>query len=176
MFHAVVRTRGSVLHLLAELDPYDLETLRQHIVLALRENPPVHVAIGVEAHEPEELQGRLRRWARRLEGSGAAVEIGRLPIRKRNRSPPPGAGEQASQPKARNEPSERRTMMKRTLILALLGAALLSSPAAMAASKVTCKQIRHEMKAGKSQDEIAKQFKVSAARVKDCTATKTSKK
>jgi hypothetical protein len=62
------------------------------------------------------------------------------------------------------------------LILALLGATLLGAPAAMAAAKVTCKQIRHELKAGKSQDEVAKQLKVSAARVMDCSTTKTSKK
>jgi hypothetical protein len=79
MFHAVIRSGGSVLHLFAELDPYNLETLRQHVAGALRENPPVHVAIGVDAHEREELKGRLRCWARRLEGRGAAVEIGRLP-------------------------------------------------------------------------------------------------
>jgi len=79
MFHAIIRSRGSVLHLLAEVDAYSLESLRQHVASAMREEPPVHVVIDVDAPEHDEVSGRLRRWAKRLESAGAAVDIGTLP-------------------------------------------------------------------------------------------------
>lgn len=58
--------------------------------------------------------------------------------------------------------------------------ALLVSPAvakhAARHSGVTCKQIKDAIAAGKSADDVAKDMKVSAARVKACTAPAPAKR
>jgi len=57
----------------------------------------------------------------------------------------------------------------------LAAAVLLGSPALAAKrsarhSTVSCKQIRDAIASGKSADDVAKDMKVSSARVKNCTA------
>jgi hypothetical protein len=60
--------------------------------------------------------------------------------------------------------------------LSLIAAAALAGSPALAAkhathhSTVSCKQIKEAVDSGKSADEVAKDLKVSASRVKSCTA------
>jgi hypothetical protein len=61
-----------------------------------------------------------------------------------------------------------------TGLLALIAAASLAGSPALAAKRaarhtVTCKQIKDALDSGKSADDVAKDLKVSAARVKSCT-------
>lgn len=60
--------------------------------------------------------------------------------------------------------------MKRNVVGMMLavGAVLVLASAAMADSKVTCGQIQQAIKSGKSEDQVAKDLKVPAARVKEC--------
>ena len=80
--------------------------------------------------------------------------------------------------------------MKRTSVglLALLAAGLLVAAPVSAATRraarhagPTCKQIKDAIASGKSADDVAKEMKVSATRVKNCTepaphAKKSTKK
>jgi hypothetical protein len=75
MFHAVIRDQGGALHLIADVDPYNLETLRQHVAQSMREAPPVHLRIDVQQDQHQALDARLRRWVKRITRSGAEVEI-----------------------------------------------------------------------------------------------------
>jgi hypothetical protein len=59
-------------------------------------------------------------------------------------------------------------------LLCLVAAGSLVGSPVLAAKKaarhtVTCKQIKDAMDSGKSADDVAKDLKVSAARVKNCT-------
>jgi hypothetical protein len=75
MFHAVIHARQSSLHLVAETDPYNLETLRQHVVDAVRQSEPVRLHIDVHPEQRDELVGRIRKWVKRIEEAGAQVEV-----------------------------------------------------------------------------------------------------
>ena len=57
-------------------------------------------------------------------------------------------------------------------LVSVLGAAVLAGSPALAARRhtVSCKAIQDEIKAGKSADDVAKDLKVSATRVKNCMA------
>ena len=66
--------------------------------------------------------------------------------------------------------------MKRTSSMSLIllaAAVLVGSPAFgkhTAKHSVSCKQIKDAIAAGKSEDDVEKELKVSASRVKSCTA------
>ena len=59
----------------------------------------------------------------------------------------------------------------------LAAAAMVGSPAMAAKhaarNTVSCKQIKDALASGKSEDDVAKDLKVSASRVKSCTAPTT---
>jgi uncharacterized protein (DUF433 family) len=57
-------------------------------------------------------------------------------------------------------------------MIALLGATLFSASAAMAGTKTTCDQINRALKSGKSEEQVAKDLKVSVAKVKECNVQK----
>lgn len=57
-------------------------------------------------------------------------------------------------------------------MLALLAATLFSASAAMAGTKRTCDRINHALKSGKSEEQVAKDLKVSVAKVKECATQK----
>jgi hypothetical protein len=65
------------------------------------------------------------------------------------------------------------------MMVALLATAVLVGSPAVAAHKrqtVSCKQIKDAIAAGKSEEDVQKDLKVSAARVKNCTAPAPAKK
>jgi len=67
--------------------------------------------------------------------------------------------------------------VKSMLVVASLVAAtaLMASPAvAKTHHRVTCKQIKDALAGGKSEDEVAKDLKVSASTVKHCSAQTTA--
>jgi len=67
------------------------------------------------------------------------------------------------------------------VVAALAMAGLVGSPASaahkrMSKSTVSCKQIKDAIAAGKSEEDVQKDLKVSASRVKSCTAPAPAKK
>ena len=67
------------------------------------------------------------------------------------------------------------------MVAALATAVLVGSPALaahkrMARQTVSCKQIKDAIAAGKSEEDVEKDLKVSAARVKNCTAPAPAKR
>ena len=70
--------------------------------------------------------------------------------------------------------------MKRigVMMVAVLATAVLVGSPALAAHKkqsVSCKQIKDAIAAGKSEEDVQKDLKVSATRVKNCTAPAPAK-
>lgn len=63
----------------------------------------------------------------------------------------------------------------RLAMIALLGASLFPASAALAGGKATCDQINQALKSGKSEEQVAKEFKVSSATVKQCAGQKHTK-
>ena len=66
------------------------------------------------------------------------------------------------------------------MVAALATAVLVGSPALaahkrMARQTVSCKQIKDAIAAGKSEDDVQKDLKVSESRVKSCTAPAPAK-
>ena len=63
-------------------------------------------------------------------------------------------------------------------MVAVLGAAVLAGTPALAAKRhtVSCKAIKDAIASGKSADDVAKELKTSATRVKNCTAPATPHK
>ncbi len=69
--------------------------------------------------------------------------------------------------------------MKRNGVMMVLATAVLVGSPALAAHKrpsVSCKQIKDAIAAGKSEEDVQKDLKVSAARVKSCTAPAPAKR
>ncbi|TMA70645.1 MAG: hypothetical protein E6J69_01800 [Deltaproteobacteria bacterium] len=69
--------------------------------------------------------------------------------------------------------------MKRIGVMMVLATAVLVGSPALAAHKrasVSCKQIKDAIAAGKSEEDVQKDLKVSAARVKSCTAPAPAKR
>ena len=67
------------------------------------------------------------------------------------------------------------------MVAVLAAAVLVGSPASaahkrMARTTVSCKQIKDAIAAGKSEEDVEKDMKVSAKRVKSCTAPAPAKK
>jgi len=67
------------------------------------------------------------------------------------------------------------------MVAVLATAVLVGSPASaahkrMARTTVSCKQIKDAIAAGKSEEDVEKDMKVSAKRVKSCTAPAPAKK
>ena len=68
--------------------------------------------------------------------------------------------------------------MKRIGVMMVLATAVLVGSPALAAHKrpsVSCKQIKDAIAAGKSEEDVQKDLKVSATRVKNCTAPAPAK-
>jgi len=69
--------------------------------------------------------------------------------------------------------------VKRIGVMMVLATAVLVGSPALAAHKrasVSCKQIKDAIAAGKSEEDVQKDLKVSAARVKSCTAPAPAKR
>jgi len=68
------------------------------------------------------------------------------------------------------------TMVAALATVVLVGSPALAAHKRMARSTVSCKQIKDAIAAGKSEEDVQKDLKVSATRVKNCTAPAPAKK
>jgi hypothetical protein len=81
MMHAVIRSSNDTIHLIGHVDPYNVESLRDH-VRGMARHGDVSLSIEIEASDTEALQRHAGRWLGRLVATGArvAVRAGTTPV------------------------------------------------------------------------------------------------
>ena len=75
MLYAVIRSRNEALHFIAELNPYNLETLRDYARGTSRECGSTDLKIAVPAADQKTLRRYTRGWRSRLNKAGVSVSI-----------------------------------------------------------------------------------------------------
>jgi len=75
MLHAVIRSSRDAMHFFAEVNGYNLQTLRQHVRQTNREDGPVHLRVEIDPHDQAAFVHYSTRWLRALSQRGAAVEV-----------------------------------------------------------------------------------------------------
>ncbi len=75
MLHAVIRSGRDALHFIAEVNGYNLQTLRQHVRQTSREDGPVHLRVEIDADDQAAFVHYANRWLRGLSQRGTAVEV-----------------------------------------------------------------------------------------------------
>lgn len=74
MMRAVIRNGSESLHLIGHVDPYNLESLREHTTSMGREGK-VSLTIDVSPADEEALAHHAGRWLARLTRTGANVVV-----------------------------------------------------------------------------------------------------
>jgi hypothetical protein len=75
MLHAVIRSGREALHFFGEVNPYNLQTLRDHVRQSVREHQPVQVRVEIDPRDRLAFDQLASKWLLSVQGSGAAVEI-----------------------------------------------------------------------------------------------------
>ncbi|HVM95411.1 MAG TPA: hypothetical protein VMT89_03430 [Candidatus Acidoferrales bacterium] len=75
MLHAEIRWSGDALHFVGEADGYNLQTLRHHMMEALREKGPVAVNIELSERDLPLFERQTRGWMSQLKEHGARVVV-----------------------------------------------------------------------------------------------------
>ena len=81
MMHAVIRNSNDSIHLIGHVDPYNMESLRDH-VRGMTRHGEVSLSIEIEPSDTEALHRHAGRWLGRLIATGARVIVraGTTPI------------------------------------------------------------------------------------------------
>jgi len=74
MMHAVIRGGHDVLHLIGHVDPYNIESLRDHVASMTR-NGEVSLFIEVTAKDSRQLSNRAGDWLDHLPRQGVSVKV-----------------------------------------------------------------------------------------------------
>lgn len=88
MLRAVIRSDQDALHFFAEVNGYNLQTLRQHVRQTARERGRVHLCVEIDPHDQATFAQYARRWLPALSKAGSAVEVTVLGARSSARRPP----------------------------------------------------------------------------------------
>ena len=75
MLHAEIRWARDAFHLFGEMDAYNLQTLRQHVLQVLGEDERVEVKIELAAEDWRLFERQTRRWIAQLQQRGAIVAV-----------------------------------------------------------------------------------------------------
>ncbi len=77
MFHATIRTSRDALHIIGEVDPYNLQTLQQHVRGASRDanRGAVYLLIQVNTRDGPEFARYAQPWLQRLKSRGVRVDV-----------------------------------------------------------------------------------------------------
>lgn len=75
MFHARICTTHDAFHLIAEVNPYNLQTLRHHVSQSIREDGPLKISLQVDAPDQRAFVRYTARWLPGLIASGTQVEM-----------------------------------------------------------------------------------------------------
>ena len=77
--YALIRARGEALHFIAELTPYNLQTLRDYVRAIARDRGPAELRISFDAADETALQRFGERWLSRLAADGVSLHMERIP-------------------------------------------------------------------------------------------------
>jgi uncharacterized protein (DUF2267 family) len=75
MLHATIRSHGEALHFIAELDHYNLQTLRQHLQGALADRGSAELHVRIDADQRRDWEKRTQRWLSRLVQAGVPIHV-----------------------------------------------------------------------------------------------------
>jgi hypothetical protein len=75
MFHARICTTHDAFHFIAEVNPYNLQTLRHHVRQSIREDGPLKISLQVDAPDQRAFVRYTARWLPGLIAAGTQVEM-----------------------------------------------------------------------------------------------------
>jgi hypothetical protein len=75
MLHARIRTADDAFHFIAEVNSYNLQTLRQHLRQSLREGAQVQLSLHVDAPDELEFARYTAGWLPELIEAGIVVDM-----------------------------------------------------------------------------------------------------
>lgn len=75
MFHAHVRTAHDAFHLIAEVNSYNLQTLRQHMRQSIREDGQVKISVRIDSSDQPAFARHTANWLPKLIAAGTQVEV-----------------------------------------------------------------------------------------------------
>lgn len=75
MLHARIRTLHDAFHFIAEVNPYNLQTLRQHVRQSLREDGPLRISVAIDPADEAAFARYTARWLPQLIEAGMVVEV-----------------------------------------------------------------------------------------------------
>jgi len=75
MLHAHIRTPHDAFHFIAEVNPYNLQTLHQHVRQSLREEGQLQISVQIDSTDQSAFARYTARWLPQLIAAGTAVEV-----------------------------------------------------------------------------------------------------
>lgn len=75
MFHARICTPNDAFHFIAEVSPYNLQTLRYHVRQTLREGGQVKLSLQIDPPDERNFVRYTARWLPHLIASGTEVDM-----------------------------------------------------------------------------------------------------
>ena len=75
MLHARIRTPHDAFHFIAEVTPYNLQTLRQHVRQSLREDGQLTISMRIDPADEIAFALATSHWLPALIAAGARVEL-----------------------------------------------------------------------------------------------------
>ena len=75
MLHATIRSGGSTVHFIGDVNEYNLETLIDHARYGLAHGEAVSLRVEVDSGDHETFLARSQRWMRRLTKSGVQIDV-----------------------------------------------------------------------------------------------------
>lgn len=75
MLHARIGTQHDALHFIAEVNPYNLQTLRQHVRQSLRDDAQLKLSLAIDLADQPAFARYTARWLPQLIEAGTVVEM-----------------------------------------------------------------------------------------------------
>jgi hypothetical protein len=75
MIHAQIRTAHDAMHFFAEVNPYNLQTLRQHVKQRLHDDGPLTISLQIDPSDERAFTRYTSSWLPALIEAGTAVEL-----------------------------------------------------------------------------------------------------
>jgi len=75
MLHARIRTGRDAFHFIAEVNAYNLQTLRQHVRQSLRESDDLALSMRIDRADQPAFERHTARWLPALIKAGTCVEL-----------------------------------------------------------------------------------------------------
>lgn len=75
MLHARISTQYDSFHFIAEVNPYNLQTLRQHVRQSLRDDAQLKVSVAIDVADQPAFARYTARWLPQLIEAGTVAEV-----------------------------------------------------------------------------------------------------